>query len=86
MSKLNLPRREFPNGEIHYGAPFMVTGVLCGGRVDQAKDQTRVRSSANCARCIEIVEWVWAHRTGKHQGGRDGPPRGEPPQRSPPSG
>lgn len=60
--KLNLPRREFIGGEIHYSAPFALAGVLCGQLVGEPRIQLRVRGGVNCARCIEIAQWIWSHR------------------------
>lgn len=60
--KLNLPRREFGGGVVHYGAPFALVGVLCGQLVGEPRARHRVRTPVNCTRCIDLAQWVWSHR------------------------
>jgi hypothetical protein len=65
--KLNIPRREFTNGRVHYGDAFTTSGALCGAR-GQLKVQHRCRRPVDCARCIKIARWVWSHRQERGQG------------------
>jgi hypothetical protein len=71
MGKLAMPKREFMNGTVHYGSPFVKSGVrlaLCGATGIE-KDQLRVRRKVTCSACALTADWVWQHRRGHGYGG-----------------